>query len=507
MAARVRLVPTKRRITAASPVAPVFNARGVVPLPAFTLSRPAAGPGCIEFTIRAHPVGGGLWIAQPTWVCRDGSIPLDGMPLHDKSPRFRSRSEAVDDAMSRGLRMVRAQKHRKSSASAWASSIEALCAWMAEAIEQVRAHDETLPLRGLVGIDLFAGGLGGLSMGMVSMGMKIDLACEIDAEARAVYAANIRPRVMHDDICTLDGREHKADVVTMGLLCQAFSPAGKGLGFADPKLAKAYKHAMRVLGQIDAKVVIIECARRFLTLEDGKHADKLIEKMMLAGYRVQHCTLNAEGFGVAQSRERSILVCTRIGLDLNPIVGYLFPEEHEPTSCVADIMDADLPATVPKADITPHTPKRARRKGQRVKVGHSEGRNHQGYRCYCPSSGPGVTLTASGGGRAQFSGAYRVKGGARPLTPREACCMQGLPEWAEQHPTHRQAMKHAGNVVAVPLARELVRQRGAILGSEKPASWWPGRWACPAPACDQQGQQVARQRLPPLRPVAPRSSP
>ena len=359
MAARARLISAKRRIAAVSPVAPVFNARGVVPLPAFTLSRPTTRPTCIEFTIRAHPVGGGLWIAQPAWVCRDGSIPLDGMPLHDKSPRFRSRSEAVDDAMSRGLRMVRAQKHRKSSDAVWASAIEALRAWMAEAIEKVRAHDETLPLRGLVGIDLFAGGLGGLSMGMVSQGMRIDLACEIDAQARAVYACNVRPCLMHDDICTLDGRKLKADVVTMGLLCQAFSLAGKGLGFADPKLAEAYEHAMRVLGEIDAKVIIIECARLFLTLESGKHANELVEQMMLAGYRVQHRALNAKGYGVAQSRERSILVCTRIGLDVDPIVGYLFPEEQEASACVADIMDADLPATSPRPT-SPRTPRSVR---------------------------------------------------------------------------------------------------------------------------------------------------
>ena len=59
---------------------------------------------------------------------------------------------------------------------------------------------------------------------------------------------------------------------------------------------------------------------------------------------------------------------------------------------------------------------------------------------------PGVTLTASGGAR-----------------------MQGLPEWAEHHSLHRAAMKHAGNAVAVPMARELIRQLGDILGSRKPA--------------------------------------
>ncbi|MCY4754673.1 DNA cytosine methyltransferase [Pelomonas aquatica] len=164
------------------------------------------------------------------------------------------------------------------------------------------------------------------------------------------------------------------------------SVAGKGLGFADPKLAKAYQHAMRVLGEVDAKVIIIECARQFLTMDGGKYPDELIDQMMQAGYGVQHRALNAAGFGVAQSRERSILVCTRVGLDLDPIVGYLFPEEQESTACVADIMDADLPATIPEADITPHTTKRAPRKGQRVKVGHIDGLNCQGYRVYCPNS-------------------------------------------------------------------------------------------------------------------------
>ena len=35
--------------------------------------------------------------------------------------------------------------------------------------------------------------------------------------------------------------------------------------------------------------------------------------------------------------------------------------------------------------------------------------------------------------------------------------MQGLPERAIHHPTKTQACKHAGNAVAIPLVRELVR--------------------------------------------------
>jgi hypothetical protein len=195
MATRVSRVFANRRITAAQSTASVFNARGVVSVAAFELSRP---DGRIEFTVRAHPVEDGRWIAQPMWVCREGSIPLDGIPLHQRSRRFRSRSAAVADAFSRGLRMVRTQHHRKSRTVAWNAAVAALRTWMTEAIEQVRVQDETLPLRGLTGADLFSGGLGGLSMGMVSQGMQIKLACEIDPEARATYLRNFSPGTMHE---------------------------------------------------------------------------------------------------------------------------------------------------------------------------------------------------------------------------------------------------------------------------------------------------------------------
>lgn len=58
-----------------------------------------------------------------------------------------------------------------------------------------------------------------------------------------------------------------------------------------------------------------------------------------------------------------------------------------------------------------------------------------------------------------------VNGHARRLTPREASRLQGMPEWASHHPTTTHALMHAGNAVAVPVARELGRQLGAILAA------------------------------------------
>lgn len=62
-----------------------------------------------------------------------------------------------------------------------------------------------------------------------------------------------------------------------------------------------------------------------------------------------------------------------------------------------------------------------------------------------------------------------MRGGARSLTAIEAGRMQGMPEWASRHAVAQLAMRHAGNAIAVPLARELGRRLGAIVESGRAA--------------------------------------
>ena len=389
-------------------------------------------------------------------------MPMDAAPLHQGSPQFATLSEAVDDALSRGMRRVEAQTMPADRRGEWLEQAKRLRSWMSEAIAQTRTEDEGLPLRGATVVDLFAGGTGGFGMGLASLGATVELACEIDPEAQAIYRMNVKPKSMHGDICTLDGKKLRCDILTMGLLCQAFSTAGKGLGFADPQRAEPYRHAMRLLGEIDAKVVVIECARQLMTNGGGKDSRALVDALLAAGYRVNHRTLDASGFGLPQSRERSFIVATRVGLDVDTLLGFIFPEAAEPSAAVEDIMDAGLPATIPARGIVASVASPAGRQKRLVKVGAIDGRDSQGYRVYDPK-GLGPTLTTSGGGKARFSGAFAVPGGARALTSREACRMQGVPNWAQHHPNWTTAMGHAGNAVAVSIARELGRQIAGCL--------------------------------------------
>lgn len=451
---------------AASPVSSAFNGRGVVETPAFTSARPAVEKGGISFTVLAHRTARG-WIAEATWQGLCGHLPADGRYPHAGSKPFATRSEAVDDALCRGLRQVQDQLGPLVRAPAWSDAVQRLQTWMVEAVVQVRANDETLPLRGRTVIDLCSGGLGGFGVGLAGLGARVALACEIDPAARAVYLRNVRPATMHDDLCTLDGTRLQCDILTVGLLCQAFSKAGKGRGFADPVLANVYTHTKRLLREIDAKAVVIECARQFLTQDGGRDADEVRQLLMQAGYRVQHRTLDAAGFGLPQSRERSFIVATRLGLPVDQVLGYVFPAEHAPAAVVADIFERGVPATIASSEIVMHAEGTTRRAAKLAEVGLIGGRDCQGYRIYDPQKGLGATMTASGGGRAQCTGAYLVDGGARGLTPREACRMQGLPDWAAHHPVIGHALRHAGNAVAVPVARELGRQLAGLLGAQR----------------------------------------
>ena len=191
---------------------------------------------------------------------------------------------------------------------------------------------------------------------------------------------------------------------------------------------------------------------------------------MQSGYRVQHRTLNAAGFGVAQSRERSFIVATRLDLPVDDILGYVFPEEQEPTEVVEDILETDVAHTIADDQFELHSELPTERQSKIAEVGllktvkAQKLLDAQGYRLYSPK-GLGSTLTASGGGRGTSTGVYLVNGHARGLTPREAGRMQGMPEWAKHHALPSHALRHAGNAVAVPLARELGRQLGAVLAA------------------------------------------
>ena len=167
-------------------------------------------------------------------------------------------------------------------------------------------------------LELFAGA-GGLAVGLEKAGLKCVGLNEIDKWACQTLREN-RPnwKVLEGDVKSFDFSEYqnKVDVVTGGFPCQAFSYAGKKLGFADARGTLFYEFA-RVVKEVNPPIFIGENVRGLLSHENGKTVQGMISILDELGYNIVPVqVLKAINFNVPQKRERLIVVGIRKDIDL-----------------------------------------------------------------------------------------------------------------------------------------------------------------------------------------------
>ena len=136
-------------------------------------------------------------------------------------------------------------------------------------------------------IELFAGA-GGLALGLEAAGLKCVALNEINHSAAATLKFN-RPNwnVIEGDIknVSFPQLKGKIDVVTGGFPCQAFSYAGKRLGFQDARGTLFYEFA-RIIKETMPPICIGENVRGLLNHEKGKTLAGMISILDEIGYRV-----------------------------------------------------------------------------------------------------------------------------------------------------------------------------------------------------------------------------
>jgi DNA (cytosine-5)-methyltransferase 1 len=162
-------------------------------------------------------------------------------------------------------------------------------------------------------IELFAGA-GGLALGLENAGLNAKTLIEIDKDAVATLRHN-RPgwNVIHTDVSKVSFEGMSADVVTGGFPCQAFSYAGKGLGFEDIRGTLFYEFA-RCVKEVQPKLFLAENVRGLISHQKGKTLKTVLSVLESLGYNVQYRLLNAINYDVPQKRERIIIIGTRLGI-------------------------------------------------------------------------------------------------------------------------------------------------------------------------------------------------
>ena len=162
-------------------------------------------------------------------------------------------------------------------------------------------------------LDLFAG-IGGFRLGMERAGHKCVGYCEIDKFARMSYQAihNTEGEIDYKDITEVTNEEFRklkgtVDVICGGFPCQAFSIAGKQLGFEDARGTLFYEIA-RAAKEIKPRYLFLENVRNLLSHDKGKTFTTMLTILDELGYDAEWQVLNSKNFGVPQNRERVFII-------------------------------------------------------------------------------------------------------------------------------------------------------------------------------------------------------
>lgn len=159
-------------------------------------------------------------------------------------------------------------------------------------------------------VDLFAG-IGGFHQAMENLGGECVLASEIDKKAIRVYRINYGIDSEHDinSIKSEDIPDH--DVLCAGFPCQAFSKAGKQLGFSDPTKGTLFFQIKRILLAKQPEYIILENVRNLLSHDNHNTWKVISEELDKAGYNIKPVVISPHQLGVPQLRERVYILGIR----------------------------------------------------------------------------------------------------------------------------------------------------------------------------------------------------
>lgn len=171
-------------------------------------------------------------------------------------------------------------------------------------------------------IDLFAG-IGGIRKGFEIACAKKGLSTEcvftseIKPHAIEVLKQNHPNEEIHGDITQIEAKDiPDFDFLLGGFPCQAFSSAGKRLGFSDTR-GTLFFDVERILKEKKPYGFVLENVEGLVNHDRENPKDKIgrtltiiLEHLEALGYKVSWKVLNAKYFGVPQERKRIYIVGT-----------------------------------------------------------------------------------------------------------------------------------------------------------------------------------------------------
>lgn len=212
-------------------------------------------------------------------------------------------------------------------------------------------------------ISLYSGA-GGLDLGFSRAGFRIRWSIDSDPFAVKTYNSNLDPCAVCGDVLNVDPPSGmKPTLVVGGPPCQGFSVIGR-MNPDDPR-SQHVDHFFDMVGRLEPRAFVMENVKALAVSPRWSAVrERLLERAAALGYQRSLIVLNAQDFGVPQSRERMFLIGIRgatpelppaTTADAPPSVRSAlrqlppFGEPGNDSSCAARVVPASRPVMRPTA--------------------------------------------------------------------------------------------------------------------------------------------------------------
>lgn len=163
-------------------------------------------------------------------------------------------------------------------------------------------------------VSLFSG-CGGSDLGLRNLGFDVVMANDILKSAMDVHTANFpETHFVHGNVAEISSFP-SADLLVGCYPCQGYSQGGARESSA--QINYLFIEFARALRQIKPPAFIIENVSGLLRSDNRALFERQIRNFRQAGYRVKWQVLNANDFGIAQSRKRIFIVGVRSDIEFN----------------------------------------------------------------------------------------------------------------------------------------------------------------------------------------------
>lgn len=329
--------------------------------------------------------------------------------------------------------------------------------------------NQVKPKRDYHVLELFAGA-GGLALGLKQAGFHNVGLVEFDHNACETLRLN-EPNwhVIEEDITKITSSKNgiydyiapdiTVDLLSGGYPCQSFSYAGKKMGLNDTRGTLFYHYA-EIMKQVKPKMFLVENVKGLLTNDHGRTLQTMINVFTKLGYQVTYQVLSAWNYGIAEKRERLIMIGIRNDLPIT----FQYPKPNSYKPVLRDVLQ-NVPQSagqsyssakkavmqlVPAGGYWRDLPEDVAKKYMGKSYYSGGGKTGMARRLSWDE--PSLTLTTSPSQK-QTERCHPDE--TRPLTVREYARIQGFPDSWQFAGGVGSCYKQIGNAVAVNFAKKI----------------------------------------------------